>query len=76
MHQCLNRDSSFLDAMLKGVFTVPGDGCIDYRGIFSALEKTGYSGWAVVEAEQDPNVADPATYAALGFSNLASLVKG
>lgn len=76
MQQCLNRDSSFLDAVLKGVFTVPGDGCIDYRGIFSALGKAGYSGWAVVEAEQDPNVADPATYAALGFSNLASLVKG
>src|SRR6185295_6126423 len=43
---------SFLDAVIAGVFTVPGDGCVDYRGVFREL--SGYSGWVVVEAEQDP----------------------
>ena len=75
MDQCLNRDCSFLDAVLNGVFTVPGDGCIDYKGLFAALANVGYSGWAVVEAEQDPNVADPLTYATLGYGNLARLLR-
>lgn len=70
MHRCLNRDSSFLDAVLEGVFTVPGDGCIDYPGVFSALNAEGYDGWVVVEAEQDPSVATPARYAQLGYKNL------
>jgi inosose dehydratase len=70
MRRCLNRDASFLDAVLDGVFTVPGDGCIDYGGVFAALAKQGYKGWAVVEAEQDPSVAPPAHYANLGRSNL------
>lgn len=75
MRQCLNKDSSFLDAVLNGVFTVPGDGCIDYAGLFKVLEDVSYSGWAVVEAEQDPSVANPLTYASLGFNNLAELVR-
>jgi inosose dehydratase len=70
MHRCLNRDSSFLDAVLDGVFTVPGDGCIDYQGVFSKLGEAGYEGWAVVEAEQDPSVALPSVYAQLGYKNL------
>lgn len=75
MRRCKNRDCSFLDAVLDGVFTVPGDGCIDYPGVFKALRANDYSGWAVVEAEQDPSVAHPATYASLGFRNLASLIQ-
>jgi myo-inosose-2 dehydratase len=72
MQRCRNRDGSFLDAVLDGTFTVPGDGCIDYPGVFAALGD--YSGWAVVEAEQDPSVAPPAQYAQLGFENLRALV--
>jgi myo-inosose-2 dehydratase len=72
MQRCANRDGSFLDAVLDGTFTVPGDGCIDYPGVFSAL--ADYSGWAVVEAEQDPSVAPPAKYAQLGHDNLRALV--
>ncbi|MDA0680992.1 MAG: myo-inosose-2 dehydratase [Proteobacteria bacterium] len=68
-----NRDSSFLDAVLAGVFTVPGDGCINYDGIFDALRKQDYSGWVVVEAEQDPSVAPPNQFAKLGFDNLKRL---
>ena len=59
---------SFLDAVIAGVFTVPGDGCIDYRAVL--MELPGYSGWAVVEAEQDPDKAHPLTYAKMGYRNL------
>ncbi|QLE97995.1 myo-inosose-2 dehydratase [Neptunomonas phycophila] len=65
-----NRDLSFLDAMLNGVFTVPGDGFIDYLSIFNGLKASNYQGWLVVEAEQDPAVAHPLTYATLGANNL------
>ena len=68
-----NKDSSFLQAVLSGVFTVPGDGCIDYDGIFNALRKQDYSGWVVVEAEQDPSVAPPSRFARLGFDNLSRM---
>ena len=66
----LNRDSSFLDAVLEGVFTVPGDGCIDYAEVLAPLAQAGYRGWLVVEAEQDPMVARPATYARMGYAHL------
>jgi inosose dehydratase len=71
---CLNRDSSFLDAVLDGVFTVPGDGCVDFPGIFRELRKIDYSGWVVVEAEQDPSVAPSLEYASLGYRNLSATV--
>jgi inosose dehydratase len=66
----LNRDASFLDAVLQGVFTVPGDGCIDYPAVFAPLREAAYQGWLVVEAEQDPAVADPRTCATLGYRYL------
>jgi myo-inosose-2 dehydratase len=59
---------SFLNAVIAGVFTVPGDGCIDYASVFREL--SSYSGWVVVEAEQDPAKAHPLTYARLGYRNL------
>lgn len=72
----LNRDSSFLNSVLAGVFTVPGDGCVDYATIFKGLKAANYSGWLVVEAEQDPAVAHPLTYAKLGYNNLRALCAG
>jgi inosose dehydratase len=62
--------SSFLDGVLAGMFTVPGDGGLDYAGIMSALKAIDYSGWIVIEAEQDPKLADPRTYAQLGLGTL------
>ncbi|MBM3504198.1 MAG: myo-inosose-2 dehydratase [Alphaproteobacteria bacterium] len=67
-----SRDSSFLDSVLAGVFTVPGDGIVDYRAVLAPIAATGYDGWLVVEAEQDPAKADPLTYATLGCRNLQS----
>jgi inosose dehydratase len=61
---------SFLDSVLEGVFTVPGDGGIDYAAVLGALKKVGYAGWLVVEAEQDPAKAHPLTYARMGFEHL------
>lgn len=62
--------SSFLDGVLSGMFTVPGDGGLDYAQIMRALKAIDYSGWIVIEAEQDPKLADPRTYAALGLKTL------
>jgi len=65
---------SFLRAVLEGVFTVPGDGSVAFEGVFGALPD--YSGWVVLEAEQDPKLADPLTYATLGYHNLKRLLAG
>ncbi|HWM27424.1 MAG TPA: myo-inosose-2 dehydratase [Woeseiaceae bacterium] len=73
LRRCLNADTSFLEAVLQGVFTVPGDGCIDYAAVLGPLLERNYKGWIVVEAEQDPTVADPVTYATLGFRTLQAL---
>ncbi|GGD48039.1 myo-inosose-2 dehydratase [Pseudoxanthomonas indica] len=62
--------ASFLDGVLAGMFTVPGDGGLDYAEIMRALARINYSGWIVIEAEQDPGKADPRTYADLGLKTL------
>ncbi|WP_342563851.1 myo-inosose-2 dehydratase [Paenibacillus sp. FSL R7-0345] len=54
---------SFLQAVKAGAFTVPGDGCIEFADIFAELAGSSYTGWFVVEAEQDPALADPLEYA-------------
>lgn len=59
---------SFLNAVRAGVFTVPGDGDIDFAPVFGLLERGGYRGWMVVEAEQDPAKANPLEYAMKGRS--------
>jgi inosose dehydratase len=54
---------SFLAAVKAGAFTVPGDGSIDFAPVFKELVALGYAGWWVVEAEQDPALANPLEYA-------------
>ena len=71
LRQARASDQSFMQAVLDGVFTMPGDGFIDFATLFSILRDTGYSGWVVAEAEQDPAKAQPLTYARMGFCNLA-----
>jgi inosose dehydratase len=66
-------DWSFLDSVLAGVYTVPGDGSIDYVAVFKELK--GYDGWIVVEAEQDPEKAPPAIYAKMGCDNVKRFLK-
>lgn len=57
------EELSFLDGVRMGTFTVPGDGDIDFDPIFKVLEESGYTGYMVVEAEQDPAKANPLEYA-------------
>lgn len=54
---------SFLEGVRLGTFTVPGDGAIDFAPVFEILDEAGYEGWLLVEAEQDPAIADPFLYA-------------
>lgn len=63
MKQAYQEGFKFRRAVLEGCFTVPGDGCVDYPGIFKALDDSGYEGWFIVEAEQDPVIANPFEYA-------------
>jgi inosose dehydratase len=57
------KGHSFLDGVRMGMFTVPGDGCINFEAVFDVLRKHGYQGWMILEAEQDPVKADPVIYA-------------
>jgi len=66
------KDQSFLAAILDGVFTVPGDGFIDYHAFARLLFAIGYEGWVVVEAEQDPAKAPPLEYSRIGHRHLTS----
>jgi inosose dehydratase len=66
MEEAVRTGSSFLDAVQAGVFTVPGDGDIDFVSILQTLSDSGYEGWLTVEAEQDPRTAHPLTYAKKG----------
>jgi inosose dehydratase len=68
--QVVARGDSFLDGVLAGMFTVPGDGEIDYGGLMRALRRQDYQGWVILEAEQDPAKADPRAYAELGLGTL------
>ncbi|PCE27552.1 myo-inosose-2 dehydratase [Paraburkholderia acidicola] len=69
-----NRNWSFLDAVIAGAFTVPGDGTVDFPAIIERLKRHGYRGWLVVEAEQDPVVAPSFAYAQKGYQTLRALV--
>lgn len=69
-----NRQWSFLDSVINGVFTVPGDGTVDFDGVLKLLAQSGYRGWLVVEAEQDPAVAPSYHYADIGYRELRMLV--
>jgi inosose dehydratase len=73
LNKARRTDQSFMQAVLDGVFTVPGDGFIDYPKLLGILHEAGYSGWLVCEAEQDPGKAHPLTYARMGFSNLVRM---
>ena len=75
LDKSLSQDSSFRQAFLDGAFTVPGDGCINYKPLLNFLKKINYEGWLVVEAEQDPAKANPLEYAKIGHSYLTNACK-
>ena len=63
MEESKAAERSFLDSFLAGMFTVPGDGTIDFTVPYKFLVDHGYSEWILVEAEQDPAIANPLEYA-------------
>jgi sugar phosphate isomerase/epimerase len=78
MRQSNAGDWSFLDSILGigsdlGVYTVPGDGVIEYAAVFEALK--GYSGWVVLEAEQDPKKAPVLPYAKKGVAHIRAALE-
>ncbi len=74
MEKVRASDESFLNSVLAGVFTVPGDGMINFEPILQVLADNNYSGWLVVEAEQDPAMAPSYEYAKKGHDYLLALV--
>ncbi len=70
----LNQQWSFLQSVLQGAFTVPGDGAIDFAPLIGVLREKSYAGWLVVEAEQDPALAPPVEYATKGYQTLRALI--
>jgi inosose dehydratase/3D-(3,5/4)-trihydroxycyclohexane-1,2-dione acylhydrolase (decyclizing) len=73
MEMARARNWSFLDSVVAGVFTVPGDGAVNFPAVLAMLP--GYDGWMVVEAEQDPKQANPLDYARMGHKNLAAYAR-
>lgn len=63
-------DWSFMRAVLEGAFTVPGDGMLDFDAFLAPAAAAGYSGWLVVEAEQDPAKANPLEYSKMGGAHI------
>lgn len=66
---------SFLQGVRLGTFTVPGDGDIDFAPLFDLIVKSNYSGWLLVEAEQDPAKANPFEYASKGYTYISNILK-
>ena len=66
------EDLSFIEGVLAGAFTVPGDpeGEIDFVPLLRLLAQAGYDGWIVIEAEQDPTVRSPLVYQSMGLKAL------
>ena len=75
LEKSLKNDSTFRQAFLDGAFTVPGDGCINYKPFLTILKNNNYEGWLVVEAEQDPEKANPYEYAKIGYNYLRKTAK-
>ena len=67
--------ASFLDAVIAGAFTVPGDGTLDFEAIVKRLASYGYEGWFVVEAEQDPVANPPLAMAQKGHQELLRVMQ-
>lgn len=70
-----DKNKSFLTAVRKGAFTVPGDGDIDFKPIMDKILENDYKGWIVVEAEQDPAVANPYEYALKAYKYIQEIAK-
>ncbi|MFV0294125.1 MAG: myo-inosose-2 dehydratase [Paracoccus sp. (in: a-proteobacteria)] len=71
------ENMSFLQGVLAGAFTVPGDpeGAIDFTPLMEILADVHYDGWLVIEAEQDPDRYNPLEYQSLGLKALKAAAR-
>lgn len=75
MRQAYQEGYGFRRAVLEGCFTVPGDGCVDFPGVFEVLQQVHYEGWFIVEAEQNPAIANPLRYAMMARDYIRKTAK-
>ncbi|MCP9232268.1 myo-inosose-2 dehydratase [Mesorhizobium sp. LMG 17147] len=75
LERARREDMSFMAAVMDGIFTVPGDGSVDFLSLLKPLAARGYEGWIVVEAEQNPAKAHPLTYASKGYVSLLATAR-
>jgi inosose dehydratase len=77
MRQVRAENLSFLEGVRRGAFTVPGDqgGCVDFAPVLRIAAEHGYSGWLVIEAEQDSAVRNPYDYQSLGLRSLKAMAR-
>jgi len=73
LNELIQSGLRFRTGVQNGVFTVPGDGCIDFAPIIQQLLDRGYDGWIIIEAEQDPGIADPVVFARQALTYLHAL---
>jgi inosose dehydratase len=76
LERARKNDWSFNTAVREGMFTVPGDGNIDFSEVGKFLRTSGYCGWVVVEAEQDPAKAPPKLFAEKAYQFIKELLVG
>ena len=70
----LDDDASFLDSVIEGVFTVPGDGMIDFKPVFDVVKESNYNGWMIVEAEGDPSKSNPLQYSKIAKRYISGMM--
>lgn len=63
LEQARKEHYSIRKCIRSGMFTVPGDGVLDFEPVFKILIENKYSGWALIEGEQDPIEHNPYEYA-------------
>jgi len=75
--QVWDEGLSFLEGVRRGTFTVPGDaeGTVDFPAVLRIAAEHGYSGWLVIEAEQDPDRYTPFDYQSLGLKSLKEMAR-
>ena len=77
MKQVRDENLSFLEGVRRGAFTVPGDGegCVAFEPVLKIAAEHGYSGWLVIEAEQDSAVREPFAFQNLGLQALRAMAR-
>ena len=77
MKRVRSDNLSFLEGVRRGVFTVPGDpdGCVDFTPALKSAAAHSYSGWLVIEAEQDSKTREPFFYQNMGLKALKAMAR-